>query len=487
MLFGPLSSKAHLVGGTPVSALSSHCILAALSPDEDAYHHEPNTALFESLSVLQSVAQKVQESTASDRPAVARPAREAKELLKSIDALTFAVKPFLLWLVARTRERNMSDGVNASRVNWRYVAALLHSSMSTPATPPPNVKPAWLQYRQALQAISTRTGAPLSSLVVSFGILHELTAIVPVAGFFFGARALGVGERVVNAVQSDASAWPGGKEGWVRQTCGEWVDEGKIWAEKVGHRYGVFGYEKRRPGDNSTTPRDTMNHASGDFSSKLAGDAANAIVAYGLTKALLPVRIGFSLYFSPAFSRRIVDPIRGGIVLFVLLLNNGIEVRSRCGSSSILWRTVMRRRFHCGGRIESNAAGTLTRSALQRPPSGISGYPDIRQATGQEWTWYLLTLVSMSDPLGRAINARMGAQNDENQFSVDRSTAMRTANNYPRSSAAPKVHGAIHNLAKTCCPRVHYQSRTVISVSSYLQREFTQLLETGQLGEGWVI
>ncbi|EUC59370.1 hypothetical protein RSOL_311660, partial [Rhizoctonia solani AG-3 Rhs1AP] len=34
-------------------------------------------------------------------------------------------------------------------------------------------------YAQALQRLSARTGTPLSSLVVSFGILHEVTAPVP--------------------------------------------------------------------------------------------------------------------------------------------------------------------------------------------------------------------------------------------------------------------------------------------------------------------
>jgi len=43
-------------------------------------------------------------------------------------------------------------------------------------------------------------------------------------------------------------------------------------------------------------------------SRRIAGDVANA-VAYGITKALLPVRIGLSLYLAPGFSRSVVDPL----------------------------------------------------------------------------------------------------------------------------------------------------------------------------------
>ncbi|KAF9031212.1 hypothetical protein BDZ89DRAFT_1064061 [Hymenopellis radicata] len=127
-------------------------------------------------------------------------------------------------------------------------------------------------YKSALQAISTRTGTPLPSLVLSFAVLHEITAIAPLIGGFYTARALGIGERVVSYV----------------------ADRGEQKAERIGRRYELFGYEK-----GLTTER--LN---------IAGDIANFVVAYGATKALLPVRVGLSLYLSPAFSRRVVEPIR---------------------------------------------------------------------------------------------------------------------------------------------------------------------------------
>lgn len=183
-------------------------------------------------------------------------------------------------------------------------------------------------YRQALQAISTRTGTALPSLVISFGLLHELTAIVPIVGFFYGARALGIGERVVQAITAEED----GSNGWAKQKCRDWVDEGSQWAQRVGRRYGVFGYERRDRNAEVDQTAATRTSVDGDISTRLAGDAANAILAYGLTKAgclrlaetliahsvalqaLLPVRIGLSLYLSPPFARKVVDPIQSSIL-----------------------------------------------------------------------------------------------------------------------------------------------------------------------------
>ncbi|EKM53598.1 uncharacterized protein PHACADRAFT_260033, partial [Phanerochaete carnosa HHB-10118-sp] len=184
--------------------------------------------------------------------------------------------------------------------------------MSTPppASPPPPSSSRFAVYRQALQAISARTGTALPSLVVSFGIVHEFTALVPTVGFFFGARALGVGERVVQAVAAETE----GEPGWAKQKARVWLDEGGQWAQRVGRRYGVFGYEKRERGKDGDAAAGVQEPKETEVATRLAGDAANAILAYGLTKALLPVRIGLSLYLAPAFARRVVDPIRLSIM-----------------------------------------------------------------------------------------------------------------------------------------------------------------------------
>ncbi|KAF8882642.1 hypothetical protein CPB85DRAFT_1378238 [Mucidula mucida] len=135
--------------------------------------------------------------------------------------------------------------------------------------------PRFAAYKSALQAISTRTGTPLPSLVLSFGILHEITAIAPLFAGFYAARTLGVGERVVSYVADSEST------GWMQDKMKSWMEEGEQKAERIGRRYELFGYEK-----------------------------GTTIQPYGATKALLPVRVGLSLYLSPAFSRRIVEPVR---------------------------------------------------------------------------------------------------------------------------------------------------------------------------------
>jgi hypothetical protein len=71
--------RTYLIAGTAPSVLSSQCILATVS-DEDLQGDNA----FQQLGVLRAVAQKVLESTSNERPAVARPAREARELIKQL-------------------------------------------------------------------------------------------------------------------------------------------------------------------------------------------------------------------------------------------------------------------------------------------------------------------------------------------------------------------------------------------------------------------
>ncbi|TFK74588.1 hypothetical protein BDN72DRAFT_759654 [Pluteus cervinus] len=171
-------------------------------------------------------------------------------------------------------------------------------------------------YRTALQAVSARTGAPLPSLIVSFGILHEITAIAPLVGIFYAARAFGLGERIITTITPtqrtrDATGEVDGTLPWYQDKLKGWVEEGEGWAYRVGRRYGIFGYEKRAPGEPSTALSDMEP---GVLSKRVAGDVANAVVAYAATKALIPVRVGVSLYLTPAFSRGVIEPIRHLIV-----------------------------------------------------------------------------------------------------------------------------------------------------------------------------
>lgn len=77
-------SRSHLVGGTPPSVLSSHVILAVLSSDDDS-GHLPGPNLFQKLKLMRKVAQKTLESAGHDQPFIARPAREARDLIKELE------------------------------------------------------------------------------------------------------------------------------------------------------------------------------------------------------------------------------------------------------------------------------------------------------------------------------------------------------------------------------------------------------------------
>ncbi|KAL1736406.1 hypothetical protein EV714DRAFT_267240 [Schizophyllum commune] len=162
------------------------------------------------------------------------------------------------------------------------------------------------RYRDALNALSARTGAPISSLVVSFGILHEVTAIVPLVGVFYAARSFGLGERTVQAVIRDTDHEATAKDSptlsYVHRTFRDWVEQGDAWAGRIGRRYGMFGFEKRVPGAPVTPPSDEPRP-------RITGDVANAVLAYGVTKAAAPLRVALSLYLSPAFARSVVTPL----------------------------------------------------------------------------------------------------------------------------------------------------------------------------------
>jgi len=160
-----------------------------------------------------------------------------------------------------------------------------------------------IRYREALRNISVRTGSPLSSLITSFAIVHEITAIVPFVALFFGARSLGIGEHVVDMVQARTGE---GEQSWMVQKCDELLREGEQWTGRVGRRYGLFGYEKGVPApDQAVDP---------GASKRIAGDVANAVFAYGVTKALFPLRVGLALYLAPSCSRLVVEPLRQFII-----------------------------------------------------------------------------------------------------------------------------------------------------------------------------
>lgn len=152
-----------------------------------------------------------------------------------------------------------------------------NTTMMSTNTPAP--KNRFSVYTDALKTISKRTGTPLPSLILSFGIVHELTALVPLVGVFYASRTLGFGEAVVNNISPYRAAATGEEGSWIvkwgKEKVREWVEEGDQWAKKVGKKYNMFGYEKQAA--------DAQNSAS-EPGHRITGDIANAVVAYGITK-----------------------------------------------------------------------------------------------------------------------------------------------------------------------------------------------------------
>jgi hypothetical protein len=126
-------------------------------------------------------------------------------------------------------------------------------------------------YKQALRALSARTGAPLPALITSFVVLHEASAIIPIVGLFYASRGLGLGERVVEIIKPSGDV---SELNWAQDKCRSWVQQGEAWSQRVGIRYGVFGYEK------GMSIEAAKSHSHGE----IAGDIANAVAAYAATK-----------------------------------------------------------------------------------------------------------------------------------------------------------------------------------------------------------
>ncbi|KAJ7600549.1 armadillo-type protein [Mycena floridula] len=75
----------YMIAGTPLTIASSVIVLTLLAPDEDVSVIDESN-VFSKLGLLKSVAQKVIESAGCDRPSVAKPAREARDMLRGMES-----------------------------------------------------------------------------------------------------------------------------------------------------------------------------------------------------------------------------------------------------------------------------------------------------------------------------------------------------------------------------------------------------------------
>lgn len=168
-----------------------------------------------------------------------------------------------------------------------------------------------------------------ASLVTSFLVLHELTAIVPLFLGFYALKTLGVGEQIVHAVAVDDTA--PGERGWWQGKMAGWVQEGDKQAEAIGRRYGAFGFEKetreQREARKSlaVTEMDAGAAVPGGTAARLGGDVANLVAAYLLVKVgppssfrlladtaqiSLPLRVLASIRMAPSFANAVVGRIK---------------------------------------------------------------------------------------------------------------------------------------------------------------------------------
>jgi Hypothetical protein FLILHELTA len=152
--------------------------------------------------------------------------------------------------------------------------------------PPPRLPGRLKPYTAAIQKLSLRTGTPLPSLIISFGILHEVTAIVPLVGLYWGARVFGIGDQMTAYLSprkasqrhqpiteglDDASS----AGGWFNEKLRKYTKEGERRVARVGAKYGILGFTKGQ----KITEEDMQR-----LGGRVASEVANGAFAYMVVK-----------------------------------------------------------------------------------------------------------------------------------------------------------------------------------------------------------
>ena len=157
-----------------------------------------------------------------------------------------------------------------------------------------------------VRSSAKRNGTDAPTMVASFLLLHELTAIVPLIVLFYAFGALGVGTAVLQWLLGDSEEGSREDDGENKSVAARF----RAWArlkeerfERYCRKRGYLGFEKQ--------DAETID-AANDLgkSSHLAGSFANMAAAYILVKALIPVRIGVSVALAGPFSRTVLEPLK---------------------------------------------------------------------------------------------------------------------------------------------------------------------------------
>ena len=87
LLFTDVVCRAHLLQGGNQTSISSIVPLRVLEAqtDPDSEFYSPEDNVFQKLGHLRSVAQKILENAANEKPIVSRPAREARDIIRNMD------------------------------------------------------------------------------------------------------------------------------------------------------------------------------------------------------------------------------------------------------------------------------------------------------------------------------------------------------------------------------------------------------------------
>lgn len=170
-------------------------------------------------------------------------------------------------------------------------AAIRRRLLSTPPPPSPastskTTTSKFQKYLPRLHSLSTQSKLPLPSLIISFAILHELTALLPLIVFFFAFQALGIGAGVVRWASKQEDEDDFGLGSYIRG----WVVEGQQRVDRVAKRYGWFGYSRTGESTEDDGRSVTMSHEQSDgqadaqLTTTASAGVANAVAAYIIVK-----------------------------------------------------------------------------------------------------------------------------------------------------------------------------------------------------------
>ncbi|CAO1620888.1 unnamed protein product [Sympodiomycopsis kandeliae] len=173
----------------------------------------------------------------------------------------------------------------------------LSTSESAPDPAPKLVQ----RFKSRLTKLSQETGTDLASLSASFLILHELSAIIPLVLLFYLLGLFGIGEKLCTYFQDEAESST--EETTWKKYIGDYLQEGLFKIERYARRKGWWGYEKGSQDQVSKEGKEGKDLV-------IAGSLANAVAAYVIVKIIVVPRMFISLWLSPAFARRVFEPVK---------------------------------------------------------------------------------------------------------------------------------------------------------------------------------